>query len=619
MKFKRYIRILTAMIVTISTVVVAPVSHATTEFETLWPTPAIAADPTKSGSPQWVSPDGQYVGMVINDQNNLNRQAWLLNRATGVGGQLSTITASHAYMMEFSDDMHQMLYWNMDDPNDRKLWLQDRTIGTEIQLGNGGVNSMLSYPDRLRLISKDGTKVVFEATNFLGLPNIPTGSTNAYLYDVATGTSTLIDDPTTGRVNGAAISGNGRYVIYSKQDTSVTAGSKVYRQDLVTGEQVLVGTGTYCYRDTLALSNDGSMATYNCRHGSKLIDLATMDYFTLQSSENVAGITNDNQHFLLRNNLYDWSTKQPTAVSQESRFSAVRLTEDGKRIIGMLEVYPHDGIGTTYQPVMIKSPLADSTAPVITPELSSTPDANGWNNTPVTLTWNITDPESTIDSTTGCDPVTVSATLGTTYTCSATSEGGTASKSITVKVDVTAPVVTSQLSPAPNAAGWNNTSTTLTWSTSDPESPITNTSNCDPVTITNNTAGTSYTCTATSSGGTTTQTSSVKLDSTAPTISTPTMTGGVTLPFLGTIFTSNSTTINTTVADALSGVARAEYYFDIDPGQGNGVALSVSGNTATANASLTGLSGQHTLHVRSQDAAGNWSTVQNFTFRRIGQ
>ena len=124
---------------------------------------------------------------------------------------------------------------------------------------------------------------------------------------------------------------------------------------------------------------------------------------------------------------------------------------------------------------------------------------------------------------------------------------------------------------------------------------------------------------ATSSGGVTSKTTSVKLDNTAPTITAPTMSGGITLPFLGAIFTGNSTTINATVADSLSGVAAAEYYFDTDPGRGNGTALSITNNSATASASLVGLTGQHTLHVRSQDRAGNWSTLQSFTFRRIGQ
>ncbi len=87
---------------------------------------------------------------------------------------------------------------------------------------------------------------------------------------------------------------------------------------------------------------------------------------------------------------------------------------------------------------------ADVTPPVIVANVAPPPNANGWNNTDVTVTWNVSDPESGIGSSSGCGATTLtSETAGTTLTCSATNGAGlTSSKSVTVKIDKTPPTVT---------------------------------------------------------------------------------------------------------------------------------------------------------------------------------
>jgi hypothetical protein len=83
---------------------------------------------------------------------------------------------------------------------------------------------------------------------------------------------------------------------------------------------------------------------------------------------------------------------------------------------------------------------ADSTAPSITPNITGTVGNNGWYTSDVGLTWTVTDPDSTITSTTGCGPVSITADqVSTDYTCSATSAGGTDSKTVSIKRDATAP------------------------------------------------------------------------------------------------------------------------------------------------------------------------------------
>jgi hypothetical protein len=56
--------------------------------------------------------------------------------------------------------------------------------------------------------------------------------------------------------------------------------------------------------------------------------------------------------------------------------------------------------------------------------------------------WSVTDPESAVTARDGCDPITFATdTKGAAATCKATSAGGSASKSIEIKIDQTVPAV----------------------------------------------------------------------------------------------------------------------------------------------------------------------------------
>jgi len=86
------------------------------------------------------------------------------------------------------------------------------------------------------------------------------------------------------------------------------------------------------------------------------------------------------------------------------------------------------------------APQGDSTAPIITPVVSGTAGANGWYRSNVSVTWNVTDTESAIGSSQGCGPTNVTSdTSAITFTCTATSAGGTSTASVTIKRDTIAP------------------------------------------------------------------------------------------------------------------------------------------------------------------------------------
>jgi hypothetical protein len=80
---------------------------------------------------------------------------------------------------------------------------------------------------------------------------------------------------------------------------------------------------------------------------------------------------------------------------------------------------------------------------VITPSVVGTKGNDPWYVSDVTVSWSFVDAESTITSTSGCGPTTISTdTAGVTLTCSATSAGGTSSESVTIKRDTTPPGIT---------------------------------------------------------------------------------------------------------------------------------------------------------------------------------
>ena len=91
--------------------------------------------------------------------------------------------------------------------------------------------------------------------------------------------------------------------------------------------------------------------------------------------------------------------------------------------------------------------IADSTAPVITPQVNGTLGNNNWYVSDVTVSWSVVDAESPVSSQSGCETQTITSDTAApsgppTFTCVATSTGGTASQSVTLARDTTAPVVT---------------------------------------------------------------------------------------------------------------------------------------------------------------------------------
>jgi hypothetical protein len=92
------------------------------------------------------------------------------------------------------------------------------------------------------------------------------------------------------------------------------------------------------------------------------------------------------------------------------------------------------------------NPPADTTPPIISYQLNPpSPDgANGWYKSNVSLTWTVTENESPSSlQTTGCVDQNITADqVATTYSCSATSDGGSAGPvNVSIKRDAAAPLL----------------------------------------------------------------------------------------------------------------------------------------------------------------------------------
>jgi len=125
--------------------------------------------------------------------------------------------------------------------------------------------------------------------------------------------------------------------------------------------------------------------------------------------------------------------------------------------------------------------VVDPTPPVVTPDVSGPAGNAGWYVDDVNVSWTVSDPESDVTSETGCDPSVVSSdTAGATFTCEATSAGGTTSATTTVKRDATPPAVDATPDRGPDVGAWYNHPLTVSFTGTDALSGVVS---CDPAAV----------------------------------------------------------------------------------------------------------------------------------------
>lgn len=226
----------------------------------------------------------------------------------------------------------------------------------------------------------------------------------------------------------------------------------------------------------------------------------------------------------------------------------------------------------------------DNDPPVVKATASPAPNAAGWNNTSVTVTFTCSDATSGVAS---CPPPQTVTAEGANQVISGTATdnaGNTASASVALNIATTPPRITASALPAANASGWNNSNATVSFACAATTAPI---STCTPAqTVSTDGAGQAISGTATDlAGNKATASATINLDKTPPTITaTPSP-----APNSQGINTTN-VTVTFTCNDATSGVASCPAPQTVTTAGANqvisGTATDNAGNTATASVTL---------------------------------
>ena len=230
----------------------------------------------------------------------------------------------------------------------------------------------------------------------------------------------------------------------------------------------------------------------------------------------------------------------------------------------------------------------DSTAPVVEPVITGTLGANGWYTSDASLTWSVTDPDSTVDGTFGCSAATITTdTGGQSYSCSAWSEGGETNRTVTIKRDATKPTL-SFGAPAPGATGgWNKTDVSIPYGVTDNLSGVASATPGTPVVVSDEGSPVTRTVTVVDKAGNSAAytTPALSIDKTAPTI-----TGSRAPAANGYGWNNADVTVSFVCDDGLSGVSTCSAPTTL---ASEGAAQTVTGAAAdnAGNASSAAVSG----------------------------
>ncbi|HEY1738397.1 MAG TPA: hypothetical protein VGI86_06795, partial [Acidimicrobiia bacterium] len=235
----------------------------------------------------------------------------------------------------------------------------------------------------------------------------------------------------------------------------------------------------------------------------------------------------------------------------------------------------------------------DKTAPTASPTQSPDANANGWNNSDVTVDWNWTDTGGSGIDASNCTTSSTSSGQGVLEldaTCQDLA-GNVGTAKYTVQVDTDEPQSTPVQSPPPGAHGWQNSDTTVTWNWTDAGSGI-DTNNCTTSSTSSGEAAIELTATCQDLAGNVANADwFVTVDKTTPSLAPSVAPNPVLLHGVATASPNAS--------DSLSGVdtSACDTVVTSTPGPHTVLcsATDLAGNTATANASY--VVGYNVIHI----------------------
>ena len=185
--------------------------------------------------------------------------------------------------------------------------------------------------------------------------------------------------------------------------------------------------------------------------GSTDVDLTTMLNFVSTQTYALRSASGDRFGFADQRRTATPATPLTDVIAVEDRLAAaIKDSEtDPSGACGVSGEWCDSAVeGATFTGLWRE--LGTPTPPTIVPHVEGPLGDDGWYTGDVTVTWTVPDPESPISSTSGCDTQVIDYdTAGTTFTCTATSFGGTATPvEVTVKRDATPPTVTCEATPS---------------------------------------------------------------------------------------------------------------------------------------------------------------------------
>ena len=270
------------------------------------------------------------------------------------------------------------------------------------------------------------------------------------------------------------------------------------------------------------------------------------------------------------------------------------LTNAQEKVLGTHPLNPdtdRDGVNDRSDgyPLDPNRQSLDNTPPSVTPVVVGTLNG-GWYTSNVAVSWTVTDGESTITSAPCAASNVTTDTPSVTFSCTASSAGGTASGSVTLKRDATPPTISAAISAGtPGTNGWYTGPVTVHFTCSDNGGSGVASCPADQ-TLSSQGANTSTAGTATDSAGNISgpsNTITVNIDGVKPVI---TFSGNV-----GSYSVDQQVSIACSATDATSGIATSScpgasgdaYTFGVGSSTLNASATDKAGNQHAASTSFT--------------------------------
>lgn len=250
--------------------------------------------------------------------------------------------------------------------------------------------------------------------------------------------------------------------------------------------------------------------------------------------------------------------------------------------------------GTTSGSITVKR---DTVPPTITAAGAPAPNANGWNNTNVTVNFTCNDTTSGLAG--SCPANQVLSSEGAAVSSSAqtaTDQAGNQSAPsnvVTAKIDKTAPTISAAATTSPNAAGWYNNNVTIHFTCFDALSGVVTCPADEVLSSEGHTVASTAQTVSDQAGNQGSVTYTVSVDKTAPTVVVTGVSDNATYP-LGSVPVAGCST-----TDALSSVA-TDATISITGGGGDGTGVftaACNGATDKADNSAAAVSVTYTVNA----------------------